>query len=263
MHASRIKPSDSEPAPLLCYKWCQGINNLSDVWDTSNGECVVLMETQLEKVYEKVDLTLLNRLLRLIVDHNIADYMSAKNNVAIAYKDMSHTNSYGIIRGFVVFLCALLMLVWLPLLVWVGVSCMDVVDGSADREFGVTVAGLQFASFMVQFYGLIIDLMVMGLKRSKEIAGELHAPNEFLTFRDLHTETKHPIRLYSRCVCCPVHDGVCVEVECCDTLKLYLFGCLAPPLLHPSDDVNLSMCMGAQVHRQTSHVVPLYGRGVS
>ena len=35
----------------------------------------------------QVDLTLLNRLLRLIVDHNIADYMTAKNNIVINYKD--------------------------------------------------------------------------------------------------------------------------------------------------------------------------------
>ena len=34
----------------------------------------------------RLDLTLLNRLLRLIVDHNIADYMTAKNNVVINYK---------------------------------------------------------------------------------------------------------------------------------------------------------------------------------
>ena len=46
-------------------------------------------------MYEKVDLILLNRVLRLIVDHNIADYMTAKNNVAVAFKDMNHTNSYG------------------------------------------------------------------------------------------------------------------------------------------------------------------------
>ena len=39
------------------------------------------------------------RLLRLIVDHNIADYITAKNNVVIAYKDMSHTNGYGLLRG--------------------------------------------------------------------------------------------------------------------------------------------------------------------
>lgn len=46
-----------------------------------------------------------------MVDHNLADYISAKNNVPIAYKDMLHTNSYGLIRGlqfssFVVQVCA-------------------------------------------------------------------------------------------------------------------------------------------------------------
>ena len=72
-----------------------------------------MMECNFEKLYEKIDLTLLNRLLRLIVDHNIADYMTAKNNVVVNYKDMNHTNSYGIVRG------------------------------------------LQFASFIVQYYGLV------------------------------------------------------------------------------------------------------------
>jgi len=69
------------------------------VWDTSEGQNLVLVETRFEKVFEKVDLTLLNRLLRLIVDHNLADYMTTKNNVVINYKDMNHTNSYGIIHG--------------------------------------------------------------------------------------------------------------------------------------------------------------------
>ena len=45
-----------------------------------------MMESRFDKLYEKIDLTLLNRLLRLIVDHNIADYMTAKNNVVINYK---------------------------------------------------------------------------------------------------------------------------------------------------------------------------------
>lgn len=76
-----------------------------------------------------MDLTLLNRLLRLILDHNIADYMTAKNNIVIAYKDMAHTNSYGIIRG------------------------------------------LQFASFVSQYYGLVLDLLLLGLTRASEVAG--------------------------------------------------------------------------------------------
>ena len=41
------------------------------------------METVFSKVYEKIDLTLLNRLLRLILDHNLADYITAKNNTGM------------------------------------------------------------------------------------------------------------------------------------------------------------------------------------
>ena len=147
-----------EPPPLLTYKWCQGINNLQDVWETSDGECNVMMECKLDKLNEKMDLTLLNRLLRLIVDHNIADYMTAKNNVVINYKDMNHTNSYGIIRG------------------------------------------LQFSSFVVQYYGLVMDLLILGMYRSADMAGPPQMPNDFLTFQDVDTEISHPIRLYSRYV---------------------------------------------------------------
>ena len=151
-----IKPSDSEVPPLLTYKWAQGINNLSQVWETADGECNVMIETQLSKVYEKIDLTLLNRLLRLIMDHNLADYISSKNNVQLNYKDMNHTNSYGMIRG------------------------------------------LQFSAFVFQYYGLVLDLLLLGLQRASEIAGPPQSPNDFLQFRDRATETRHPIRLYTR-----------------------------------------------------------------
>ncbi|KAF3450897.1 hypothetical protein FNV43_RR06986 [Rhamnella rubrinervis] len=151
-----IKPADSEPPPLLVYKWCQGINNLQSIWDTSEGQCVVMLQTKFEKFFEKIDLTMLNRLLRLVLDHNIADYVTAKNNVVLSYKDMSHTNSYGLIRG------------------------------------------LQFASFVVQYYGLVLDLLLLGLTRASEIAGPTQMPNEFITYWDNKVETRHPIRLYSR-----------------------------------------------------------------
>ncbi|KAI3935633.1 hypothetical protein MKW98_022641 [Papaver atlanticum] len=147
-----IKPADSEPPPLLVYKWCQGINNLQGIWDTGDGQCVA----KLEKFYEKIDLTMLNRLLRLVLDHNIADYVTAKNNVVLSYKDMNHTTSYGLIRS------------------------------------------LQFASFVVQYYGLVLDLLLLGLTRASEIAGPPQRPNEFITFWDTKVETRHPIRLYSR-----------------------------------------------------------------
>ncbi|KAG5981098.1 Pre-mRNA-splicing factor spp42 [Claviceps digitariae] len=151
-----IKPSDSEVPPLLVYKWAQGINNLSQVWETSDGECNVMVETELSKVYEKMELTLLNSLLRLIMDHNLADYITAKNNVQLTYKDMNHVNSYGMIRG------------------------------------------LQFSAFVFQYYGLVLDLLLLGPQRASEIAGPPQSPNDFLQFRDRETETRHPIRLYSR-----------------------------------------------------------------
>ena len=59
----------------------------------------MVLQTKFEKVFDKVDLTMMNRLLRLICDHNLADYITNKNNIVINYKDMNHTNSYGLIHG--------------------------------------------------------------------------------------------------------------------------------------------------------------------
>ncbi|ANQ06110.1 Pre-mRNA splicing factor [Plasmodium coatneyi] len=153
-----VKPSDNEPQPLLVYKMCQGINNLHNIWETKNNECLVMLQTQFSKIYEKIDLTLLNRLLRLIVDHNIADYITAKNNTNITFKDMNHINSFGIIRG------------------------------------------LQFSSFVFQYYTIIIDLLILGLTRAYDIAGPYNDVNPFLSFQNVRVETRHPIRLYCRYV---------------------------------------------------------------
>uniref|UniRef100_A0A1I8F895 JAB_MPN domain-containing protein n=1 Tax=Macrostomum lignano TaxID=282301 RepID=A0A1I8F895_9PLAT len=130
-----VKPGDSEPVPLLVYKWCQGLNNLSQVWDCDEGECGVMMQTTLEKMHEKIDLT---------------------NNVCINYKDMNHINAYGIIRG------------------------------------------LQFSSFVAQFHGLVLDLLLLGLERAAELVGPPSAPNDFLQFESVEVETSHPIRMYCR-----------------------------------------------------------------
>ncbi|CCD23994.1 U4/U6-U5 snRNP complex subunit PRP8 NDAI_0C03340 [Naumovozyma dairenensis CBS 421] len=151
-----IKPGDSEIPPLLVYKWSQGINNISDVWDVSKGQSTVLLETQLDELAEKIDFTLLNRLLRLVMDQNIADYMTAKNNVILNFKDMSHVNKYGLLRG------------------------------------------LQFASFIYQYYGFVIDLLILGPERASEMVGPVDNPNDFMQFKSLEVEKKHPIRMYCR-----------------------------------------------------------------
>ena len=52
--------------------------------------------------------------------------------------------------------------------------------------------------FFVQFYGLVLDLLLLGLTRASELAGPANQPCQFLEFRDVRTETRHPIRAYSR-----------------------------------------------------------------
>lgn len=151
-----VKPADAEPPPLLAYKWATGINNLHEVWETSHGETTVLLQTRLDQMAEKMDHLLLNRMLRLIMDHNLADYITSKNNVSVSFKDMSHTNSYGLIRG------------------------------------------LQFSSFVMQYHGLLVDILVLGLRRATELAGPPTMPNDWLSFENVGTEIAHPIRMYCR-----------------------------------------------------------------
>ncbi|XBI08027.1 hypothetical protein VPH35_135830 [Triticum aestivum] len=69
--------------------WCQGINNLQDIWDTSDGQCVVMLQIKFEKLFEKIDLTLLNGLLPLVLDHDDADHVTAKNNIVLSYKNIT------------------------------------------------------------------------------------------------------------------------------------------------------------------------------
>lgn len=45
---------------------------------------------------------------------------------------------------------------------------------------------------------MVLDLLILGLTRSSDLAGPPNAPNEFMTFRDIDTETRHPIRLFCR-----------------------------------------------------------------
>lgn len=55
-------------------------------------------------------------------------------------------------------------------------------DMNHTNSYGI-IRGLQFASFIVQFYGLVLDLLVLGLHRASEMAGPPQMPNDFLTFQ--------------------------------------------------------------------------------
>ena len=70
-------------------------------------------------------------------------------------------------------------------------------DMNHTNSYGI-IRGLQFASFVVQYYGLVMDLLVLGLQRASEMSGPPQMPNDFLTYQDTVTEGCHPIRLFSR-----------------------------------------------------------------
>ena len=39
------------------------------------------------------------------------------------------------------------------------------------------IRGLQFSSFVFQYYGLVLDLLILGLQRASEMAGPAQQPN--------------------------------------------------------------------------------------
>ncbi|KAH7513447.1 hypothetical protein FEM48_Zijuj12G0200900 [Ziziphus jujuba var. spinosa] len=60
------------------------------------------------------------------------------------------------------------------------------------------IRGLLFAPFVAEYYGLVMDLLVVGLTYASYVAGSLRMPNEFVTYWDTKAEMRHPIWLYSR-----------------------------------------------------------------
>ena len=60
------------------------------------------------------------------------------------------------------------------------------------------IKGIQFSSFVYQYYALALDLLILGLQRASEIAGNPSKPNDFMTYDTIETEVRHPIRLYCR-----------------------------------------------------------------
>ncbi|PXF40526.1 Pre-mRNA-processing-splicing factor 8 [Gracilariopsis chorda] len=129
-----------ESTPMMCGKG-------------NTRETMAHLQARFDQVAPKVDHLLLNRMIRLGIDHNLADYVTAKNNVNISFKVMPHRNFYGLTRG------------------------------------------LQFSPFVMQYYGLMVDLLVPGLRRATELAGSPTIPNEWLTFENIGTEIAHPIRM--------------------------------------------------------------------
>ena len=58
-----------------------------------------VVETMLSKLYETINLTLLDRLLYLIPDHNLANYTTAEGNTVLADKGMAHATAYCLVHN--------------------------------------------------------------------------------------------------------------------------------------------------------------------
>lgn len=65
------------------------------------------------------------------------------------------------------------------------------------NSFGL-LRGLQFASFISQYFGLVLDLLVLGLERASQMAGAPQCPNDFMQFESTAIEVAHPVRIYER-----------------------------------------------------------------
>ena len=57
------------------------------------------------------------------------------------------------------------------------------VDMAHTNAFGL-IRGLQFSTFVFQYSGLVLDLLILGLQRTNEMAGPPQMPNNFLQYRD-------------------------------------------------------------------------------
>ena len=66
------------------------------------------------------------------------------------------------------------------------------IDMAHMNTFGL-ICGLQFSAFVFQYYGLVLDLLILGLQCVSEMVGTLQMPNNFLQYHNSATETRHPI----------------------------------------------------------------------
>lgn len=90
-----IKPGDELDTRLL-MNFCERISEFK----AEEGELLVLYEGKYKNLMENVDNNLLSKLLKLIMDPTLSDYIISRNNCQVFYKDMVYTNHVGYIKGF-------------------------------------------------------------------------------------------------------------------------------------------------------------------
>ncbi|KMV66279.1 U5 snRNP spliceosome subunit [Encephalitozoon cuniculi EcunIII-L] len=89
-----IKPGDEMNMRTL-MDFCDKISSFKAAED----ERLVLYEGKYEGIMRMVDNNLLSKLLKLVLDPALADYIISRNNCKVVYKDMVYTNHVGFIKG--------------------------------------------------------------------------------------------------------------------------------------------------------------------
>ncbi|KAL0266060.1 UNVERIFIED_CONTAM: hypothetical protein PYX00_011777 [Menopon gallinae] len=86
-----LKPRDEELGIQVVRGFCESLSRCPQ------GH--VLLQLKFENTEDNADLNLLARMLRLVLDPVLVDYIVSRNNASISYKDMSFTNCVGIVKG--------------------------------------------------------------------------------------------------------------------------------------------------------------------
>ena len=88
------------------------------------------------------------------MDANLADFLTSRLNSNLSFKDMTFSNTIGLLQG------------------------------------------TDTAGFLMQFWGLVADLLFLGLERADFVGDPLN-PNEIFSFES-EVEESHPLKMYCR-----------------------------------------------------------------
>ncbi|KAF6001519.1 Pre-mRNA-processing-splicing factor 8 [Cyanidiococcus yangmingshanensis] len=97
-----VQPSDAELPPVHVLRFIEALDALSTLWELGaahENQVAALVQTPLPELFERADLLLLDRLLRLLLADDLVDYILSRCNAVVTFKDMRYTQSIGILPG--------------------------------------------------------------------------------------------------------------------------------------------------------------------
>jgi len=99
---AHVQPCDDELPPVHVLRFVERLDAIPHLWTLGTGpnkSFLVLIQTPLSGLFQRADLLVLDRLLRQLLAPEIVDYLIARCNATITFKDMRYTQSVGILPG--------------------------------------------------------------------------------------------------------------------------------------------------------------------